>query len=140
MANRTITLADLDHVGSLPANVPIRVIDNGDGSYSLAVVQVGDVVQPPVNALPNTAAEVVANGEIELAAGEEFFIQNTGIAPIAVKFGTGAGANSYHFILAGGTAAEDGKGQAFSRRMGVGVTISYAFLGSDTKNAAVWKW
>lgn len=65
-----------------------------------------------------------------LAAGEIGFIQNLDDAALAVKKGASASTTSLSFILAAGTAADDGKGGAVRIDDWVGVVSVAAMAGS----------
>lgn len=65
-----------------------------------------------------------------LAAGEIGFIQNLDDAALAVKKGASASTTSLSFILAAGTAADDGKGGAVMITDWVGAVSVAAMTGS----------
>lgn len=69
------------------------------------------VSQKQYTGVPSSFAFRTANETVfTLAAGERGFIQNCDDAALAVKLGAGASATSLSFILAAGTAADDGRG------------------------------
>lgn len=72
-----------------------------------------------------------------LAAGEIGFIQNLDDAALAVKKGASASTSSLSFILAAGTAADDGKGASVIIDDWVGVVSVAAMSGSPRYVA--WK-
>lgn len=72
-----------------------------------------------------------------LAAGEVGFIQNLDDAALAVKKGASASTSSLSFILAAGTAADDGKGGAVEIKDWVGAVSVAAMSGSPRYIA--WK-
>lgn len=64
-------------------------------------------------------------------------IQNVGTNPLFVRLGAGASTTVFHFVLKGGTGANDGLGASFSQMDGVvyqgvvsidGTTPSYTVL------------
>lgn len=81
--------------------------------------------------VPSTFTIGTSDGTVfTLAAGEIGFIQNLDDAALAVKKGASASTTSLSFILAAGTAADDGKGGAVRIDDWVGVVSVAAMTGS----------
>jgi len=125
-------------LGVAEPTLPAFILQEG-ARFHLGTADVS-TAPTPVESAPSTATPVIVAGTLAVLKGEELFMQNVGDAPVFVKFGTGASDASYHFILAAGTALEDGNGQAISRVMGSSLTVSYAFGSGSNPNLVVWKW
>lgn len=88
---------------------------------------------------PSTATPATADATVfTLAAGEIGFIQNLSAdAPLAVKKGASASTSSFNFVLAAGSAADDGKGGAVRIDDWVGA-VSVAKI-TGTARYIAWK-
>lgn len=116
-----------DDIDDLLRKIAKQGTDNATStSGSATVTQARQRSSAPSNATIGTA-----NGDLfTLAAGDIGFIQNLDDAALAVKKGTGASTTSLHFILGGGTAADDGKGGFVQIDDWIGVVSVAAMAGT----------
>jgi len=83
----------------------------------------------------------VGTGVTPLLAADEnrrtVILQNCGIVPVFVKLGSGCTTSDFSFILAAGTAANDGLGSMFGEDVLSYQGIITATTASSTANVAV---
>jgi hypothetical protein len=86
----------------------------------------------------STSTPITADGQVlNLAVGEKGFIQNLDDAAVYVKYGTGASSSSFNFVLAAGSAANDGLGGSKEINDWIGVVSIAAATGSP--RVIAWK-
>lgn len=134
MSGGTITEITDPHIVAVPGSTPspspakaIAVQGTGTTNAALPIL----TVPKQYTGTPSTFTIGTSDGTVfTLAAGEVGFIQNLDDAALAVKKGASASTTSLSFILAAGTAADDGKGGAVRIDDWVGVVSVAAMAGS----------
>lgn len=107
-----VTAADgviVAYPATQPANAAVGIDQSTPGATNATQ-------QKQYTGVPSTFTPATADATVfTLAAGEVGFIQNlSSDAPLAVKKGATASTSSFNFVLAPGTATDDGKGGAVS--------------------------
>lgn len=116
--------------GSTPSPSPAKAVSiQGTGTANAALPILTLLKQ--YTGVPSTFTIGTADATVfTLAAGEIGFIQNLDDAALAVKKGASASTTSLSFILAAGTAADDGKGGAVIINDWIGAVSVAAMTGS----------
>lgn len=94
---------------------------------------IGGSVASAQNPTAPTSSAILTSNDTDvftLAAGERGFIQNLSATPLAIKRGTGAGANSMNHILNACAVADDGTGNFVNITTWIGVVSVHAMSGS----------
>lgn len=100
--------------------------------------KIGQIFNGQYAGVPSSfAVQTVDQTVFTLAAGEVGFIQNLDDAALAIKKGSSASTSSFSFILAAGTATDDGKGGYTTIKDWVGVVSVAAMAG--TARYIAWK-
>lgn len=99
---------------------------------------IGSVRNAQSSAVPSSFAIRTANETVfTLAAGERGFIQNLDTDTLLVKYGAGAAADSFNFVLKASTGAADGSGGYLEIENWTGVVSVFASTG--TASYLAWK-
>ncbi len=138
---------------SMELNGSLRVVLKAEttkviGTINIAASQViglaagtaliGKVAAAQYTGAPSSSSVQTADGTVfTLAANEVGFIQNLDDAALAVKKGASASTSSFSFILAAGSAADDGKGGYTTIKDWVGAVSVAAIAG--TARYIAWK-
>lgn len=99
----------------------------GSGSFVMSEKQYATVSNDTIG---------TANGDVfTLVDGEIGFIQNLDVTQLYVRLGTGASATDVNFILAAGTAADDGLGHSVFIKSFIGTVSVFG----TTPRYIAWK-
>lgn len=109
---------------------------DGAGGYS---VTAGTPVASRQYTNSTTNTIVTSDGAlVTIAAGQKAFVQNLDDAAVYVRYGTGASASNFTFVLKAGTAANDGTGGSAIIDDFAGIVSILAAAGSPRVNVALF--
>ncbi len=121
--------------GTATGELVVKVKSVGGGGSSSTTPTYVAAKQYTASTAPSI---LTANGDVfTLTAGQKGIIQNLDDAALAVRYGTGASATVFTFILRAGSAANDGNGPILVIDDWVGVVSVFAMVGVASYTASV---